>query len=246
MAAPAVRFHAVDFRWTDAEPLLLSDLSIDIDAGSVTAIVGASGCGKSTLLRLAAGLLHPSRGEVDAGPQGAGHRGYVFQAPTLLPWRTVADNVGLPLDLLPDALSSEDRHHRVQEALRAVQLDDAADKLPHALSGGMQMRASLARALVTRPKLLLLDEPFSALDALTRRRVHQLFQAAWKTAGATVLFVTHDIDEAVLLADRVISVGGAPLQVRRDLPIPLPHPRTPALRHDPTLGKLVRTIEESL
>jgi len=245
MAAPAVRFQAVDFRWSSDSPLLLSDFDLVVEAASVTAIVGPSGCGKSTLLRLAAGLVHPTSGTVNAGPAGAGHRGYVFQAPTLLPWRSVAENVGLPLDLVPGFVPRE-RTRRIADALRAVQLEDAADKLPHALSGGMQMRASLARALVTRPKLLLLDEPFSALDALTRRLVHQQFQAAWRAAAATVLFVTHDIDEAVLLADRVVSIGGSPLQIRADLPIPLPHPRTPELRHDPALGALVRTLEESL
>ena len=245
MAAPAVRFQTVDFRWPDSDSDLLAGFQLTAEAGRVTAIVGPSGCGKSTLLRLAAGLEHPTAGAVDAGPRGAGHRGYVFQAPTLLPWRSVADNVRLPLELMP-RLAHEEADRRVQEALAAVQLEEAANKLPHALSGGMQMRASLARALVTRPTLLLLDEPFSSLDALTRRRVHQLFQSAWRTVGATVLLVTHDIDEAVLLADRVVSVGGRPLQVRADLPIPLPHPRTAALRHDPALGELVRILEESL
>jgi ABC-type nitrate/sulfonate/bicarbonate transport system ATPase subunit len=249
MTAPAVSFSAVTFAWSPVSPAaevppLLDHFDLHLAPGKVTAIVGPSGCGKSTLLKLAAGLLQPTGGRVDAGADAPGERAYVFQAPTLLPWRTVADNVGLPLDICaPDAAT---RTERIRSALERVELDDALDKLPHQLSGGMQMRASLARALVTRPKLLLLDEPFSALDAATRRRVQQVFARAWTAAGATVVMVTHDIDEAVLLADRVVAVGGRPLTVRHDLGVNLPKPRAPELRHDPTLGALVRQVESVL
>lgn len=244
MSAPPVRFRQVRFSWPDAEAPLLDAFDLTVHPGQVTAIVGPSGCGKSTLLKLAAGLLPASAGHIEAGSDHPGSRAYVFQAPTLLPWRTVADNVGLPLDICSPA--APDRTRRVETALAQVELADAAHKLPHQLSGGMQMRASLARALVTRPTLLLLDEPFSALDAATRRRVQQVFARAWTHADATVLIVTHDIDEAVLLADRVVAVGGQPLTVRHDLTVPLPHPRSPALRHDPALGALVQQVEAVL
>ena len=247
MTAPAVTFSDVSFSWPRQGPepaaSLLHSFHLSVDAAHVTAIVGPSGSGKSTLLKLAAGLLTPSSGTVHAGSDAPGQRAYVFQAPTLLPWRTVADNVALPLDIAPP---TQDRSERVRASLERVELSHAADKLPHELSGGMQMRASLARALVTQPSLLLLDEPFSSLDAATRRRVQQVFIRAWTDARATVLMVTHDIDEAVLLADRVIAVGGQPLQVRTDIAIPLPKPRTPELRHAPELGALVRTIEAAL
>ena len=247
MTAPAVSFSDVHFTWpargSDADDPLLAGFHLKVDAACVTAIVGPSGCGKSTLLKLAAGLVSPAKGTIAVDATEAGQRAYVFQSPTLLPWRTVADNVALPLDI---AGQPEQRSERIETVLARVELSDAADKLPHQLSGGMQMRASLARALVTRPRLLLLDEPFSALDAATRRRVQQVFIRAWSEVQATVIMVTHDIDEAVLLADRVIAVGGRPLQVRADLPVPLPKPRTPELRHAPALGKLVRVLEEAL
>jgi NitT/TauT family transport system ATP-binding protein len=247
MTAPAVTFSDVHFTWPgrggESDDPLLDGFQLAVEASCVTAIVGPSGCGKSTLLKLAAGLVSPAAGTIEAGATAPGQRAYVFQSPTLLPWRTVADNVALPLDI---AARPADRAARIEAALARVELSDAADKLPHQLSGGMQMRASLARALVTQPRLLLLDEPFSALDAGTRRRVQQVFIRAWSAVQATVLMVTHDIDEAVLLADRVIAVGGRPLEVRADVPVSLPKPRTPALRHAPALGALVRTIEAAL
>lgn len=243
MPAPAVHFRDVRFTWPGAATALLDGFTATAAPATVTALVGPSGCGKSTLLRLAAGLLSPSAGTVDAGGAAPGDRAYVFQAPTLLPWRTVAENVGLPLEILGD-LAPDDP--RVRAALAQVELTEAAHQLPHQLSGGMQMRASLARALVTRPTLLLLDEPFSALDAATRRRVQQVFARAWTDAGATVLLVTHDLDEAVLLADRVLTLGERPLQVTRSVEVDLPSPRTPELRHDPALGRLVRTLEAVL
>ena len=245
VSAPSVSFDAVHFSWPGADAPLLSDFSLQLEPGRVTAIVGPSGCGKSTLLRLAAGLLQPTSGVVSTGTAATGERAFVFQSPNLLPWRSVADNVALPLELgaPTDTLPT---HKRVQQVLEQVELSGSEDLLPHQLSGGMQMRASLARALVTHPRLLLLDEPFSALDAATRRRVQQVFARAWTRAEATVVMVTHDIDEAVLLADRVVAVGGSPLRIRHTLPIPLPHPRTADLRHQPALGVLVQQVEAVL
>ena len=236
--AEAVRLEGVDFRWGGDGPPLLEGFSLSCAAGAVTAIVGASGSGKSTLLRLMAGLATPTAGAVHTGAPGPGALAYVFQAPTLLPWRTLRENVAVPVALVGGDASA------VDAALERVGLADAAARLPRALSGGMQMRASLARALVTRPRVLLLDEPFSALDAITRRRLHGVFSEAWR--GATVVLVTHDIDEAVLLADRVVVLGGRPLRVRADLPVPLSRPRGAALRHDPAVAALIQQVEGAL
>lgn len=240
--ADAVQLEGVDFRWAPGEPLLLAGFDLTCTAGAVTAIVGASGSGKSTVLRLMAGLVEAEAGGVRARVQGPGGLACVFQAPTLLPWRTLAENVSLPLVLL--GTPAPERRAAVGAALARVGLADAADKLPRALSGGMQMRASLARALVTGPSLLLLDEPFGALDAITRRRLHGAFSSAWR--DATVVLVTHDIDEAVVLADRVVVLGGRPLRVVADLDVPLPRPRSAALRHDPRVGALVSRVEAAL
>jgi len=236
--AQAVQLEDVDFQWDPGGPPLVAGLDLECRAGEVTALVGASGSGKSTLLRLMAGLETPSRGSVVTGATRPGALAMVFQAPTLLAWQTVRENVSLPLVLLGRPAD------RVDAALERVGLLDAADRLPRELSGGMQMRASLARALVTEPSLLLLDEPFSALDAITRRRLQGVFSEAWR--GATVVLVTHDIDEAVLLADRVIVLGGRPLEVVADVDVPLPRPRTAGLRHDPRVAGLIQHIEGAL
>ena len=236
--AQEVHLEDITFRWNPDAPPLVEGFDLRCEAGRVTALVGASGSGKSTLLRLMAGLETPEHGSVSTGAGEPGALAMVFQAPTLLPWTTVRGNVCLPLELLGRAADE------VDAALERVGLLDAADKLPRELSGGMQMRASLARALVTRPSLLLLDEPFSALDAITRRRLHGVFSAAWR--DATVVLVTHDIDEAVLLADRVVVLGGTPLEVAADVPVSLPRPRVAEQRHDRRVAELIQQVEGAL
>ena len=236
--AQEVHLEDITFRWNPDAPPLVEGFDLRCEAGRVTALVGASGSGKSTLLRLMAGLETPEHGSVATGAGEPGALAMVFQAPTLLPWTTVRGNVCLPLELLGRAADE------VDAALERVGLLDAADKLPRELSGGMQMRASLARALVTRPSLLLLDEPFSALDAITRRRLHGVFSAAWR--DATVVLVTHDIDEAVLLADRVVVLGGTPLEVAADVPVSLPRPRGAEQRHDRRVAELIQQVEGAL
>lgn len=233
----AVRLVDAGFAWPGSAPVIAA-LNLEVPPGQLIALLGPSGCGKSTLLRLAAGLLAPTQGRVEVG---AGDRAFVFQRPNLLPWRRVWDNVALPL-----ALRGPVDAARVDAALARVGLREAAQRWPHELSGGMQMRASLARALVTTPSLMLLDEPFSALDALTRARIHQEFLTLWGALAFTALLVTHDPDEAVLLADRVVVLRGPPLAVALDVPVPLPRPRHPALLHDGRLGALVEQAVAAL
>lgn len=235
----AIRLDAVRFAWPGAPPLF-DELSLVLAPGTITALVGASGCGKSTVLRLIAGLLPPTAGRIEA-PRG--ERAFVFQSPTLLPWRSAAENVRLPLEL---GSAASDTAARVAEALARVGLEGSADLLPRQLSGGMRMRVSLARALVTRPALLLMDEPFSALDPITRRRLQQDFLALWAELRITVVLVTHDIDEAVLLADRVVVLRGAPARISADIAIDLPRPRGVGLLHDPALGRLAAQAEAAL
>lgn len=233
-----MRFETVRFAWSGAPPLL-DGFSLDIAAGSITALVGASGCGKSTLLRLAAGLLSPQQGNIAAAEHS--RSAFVFQSPNLLPWRNIQDNVALPLQL--QGMSKEQRHIEAQRILASVGLSERTHHLPRALSGGMRMRASLARALVTKPDTLLMDEPFSALDALTRRQMHDVFLDLWSQTGLTVLFVTHDLEEAVLLSDRVVAVAGQPLTIAADHAIALPRPRQ---RHSPAVQQRVLQLEQTL
>ncbi len=176
------------------------------------AIIGANGTGKSTLLRLVSGLLSPDRGRIEiAGSPLIGpspHVGFVFQEPRLMPWRSTLDNVAFPLELA--GWDARSRAARATEALRLVGLRDADHLRPHQLSGGMRQRAAIARALVVQPEVLLLDEPFSALDALTRERFNTELGRIWRSIGATVLLVTHSIAEALELADRVVVLAGHP------------------------------------
>ena len=232
-----MQLSRVSYSWPEG-PSIVEDLSLAIAPGSFTALVGASGCGKSTLLRLFAGLLTPERGTVTAP---ATSRAFVFQSANLLPWLSVTDNVALPLKL--QGIDAAVRRNRALKALERVGLSEAAAALPRALSGGMKMRVSLARALVVQPDLLLMDEPFSALDALTRKQMHQEFLALWQTLSATVLMVTHDLEEAALLCDRVVVLAGRPLHIAIDAPISVPRPRR---RHDPALVAQVATLEAAL
>jgi sulfonate transport system ATP-binding protein len=204
----------------------LDQLDLAVAAGEVLAIVGASGCGKSTLLRLVAGLDQASTGEVRLlgrrieGP--VPEIGVVFQEPRLMPWLSLRDNVGFGLT----GQGRRQRRDLAMAALGRVGLAGFAQALPQALSGGMAQRAAIARALVTRPKLLLLDEPFSALDALTRLALQDQLLELWAQDRPTMVLVTHDLDEALALGDRVIVLGSRPGRVRLELPVHLPRPRT--------------------
>jgi NitT/TauT family transport system ATP-binding protein len=203
----------------------LAGLDLEIAPGAFVALLGPSGCGKTTVLRLLAGLDRADAGTVsiDGGGSARPVCSYVFQDPTLMPWATVADNVWLPLRIAGQ--SRAQAAPRVHAQLQAVGLDGFAQALPHQLSGGMKMRASIARALVTQPELLLLDEPFAALDEITRQRLNHDLLALWRRDRMTCVFVTHSVFEAVFLAERVVVMSARPGRVVADLPIDAPVPR---------------------
>ncbi|MEU4730900.1 ABC transporter ATP-binding protein [Streptomyces sp. NPDC023588] len=210
---------------------VLEPTDLELPAGSFTALLGPSGCGKSTVLNAVAGFVRPTAGRVTAGAEpvrGPGpQRGVVFQHYALFPWRTARGNVEFALKRL--RLPRAERRRRALAALAGVGLADGAHKYPAQLSGGMQQRVALARALAAEPEVLLLDEPFGALDALTRTRMQSLLRELWQRSGTTVLFVTHDIDEALALAGRVVVLGGSPGRVIADHAVP-PGPPDPELR----------------
>jgi ABC-type nitrate/sulfonate/bicarbonate transport system ATPase subunit len=220
---------------------VLAAIDLDVAPGTFVSIVGPSGCGKSTLLRLIAGLddVYEGRIRLDGAPiTGPGlERGIVFQDHRLLPWLTVAQNVGLAL--LNARRGSKVAAELVREHLALVGLQGFEGAYPHQLSGGMAQRAAIARALVNEPKVLLLDEPFGALDALTRIRLQGELQRIWMRNGSTMLMVTHDVREAVYLSDHVVVMQGAPGQISRRVPVPLPHPRERA-------SARLREIEEEI
>jgi NitT/TauT family transport system ATP-binding protein len=205
----------------------LDGFDLTVDGGEIVALIGPNGCGKSTFLRVAAGLLAPSEGGVtldDSPVVGPDPRiGLVFQEPRLLPWRSVADNMTYPLELA--GWSRADRAVRLEELLRIVGLKDARDARPSQLSGGMRQRAAIGRSLALRPEVLLLDEPFSALDALTRDRFNLELLKLWGRTGSTIVIVTHSIPEAILLADRVVVMTPRPGRVAAIVPIDVPRPR---------------------
>ncbi len=224
---------------------VLDALDLDIAPGAFVALLGPSGCGKSTLLRLVAGLDRPDAGAVTLEPAPRdGGVAFVFQDAHLLPWRDVVDNAALPLEL--EGVGARERREKARAVLADVGLADAAARLPAELSGGMRMRVSLARALVTGPRLLLLDEPFAALDELTRQRLDDQLRDLWRRLGLTVLFVTHSVDEATYLAERAVVLSQRPARVVLDHPLDLPAARDVALRDEPAFAKECRALREAL
>ena len=205
----------------------LGPFSLTLNAGEIVALVGPSGCGKSTALRLLAGLEAPTRGRVVRTP-GRGETAVVFQAPTLTPWSSAATNVALPLHL--DGAAPAEARRRAERALARVGLAEAAGLKPAQLSGGMAMRVSLARALVTEPRLLLLDEPFAALDEITRRRLADDVLALWSETGPAMVFVTHNVEEAVYMAARVVVVSAGPGRIAGETVVDAPLPRPAGFR----------------
>ena len=244
----AVDDVAVRFGSPGSGVTALERCTLEVPAGSFTVIIGPNGCGKSTLLRLMAGLLPPSGGKVRVGgarPRaGDGRLGIAFQQPRLVPWRSTLDNVALPLELA--GADAPVRRHAAVQALERVGLAHAAGLRPRELSGGMAQRAALARALITDPPVLLLDEPFSALDALTRETFDAELQRLWVERRCTVVLVTHSVPEAIHLADRVIVMTPRPGRVARIVGVDLPRPRPTELGGDPRVATLAAEVRGAL
>lgn len=242
--AAVIAFDHISYTHPGASAPVIENLSLTIATHEFVAIVGGSGVGKSTLLRAAAGLITPHSGNVRLElPQRSGRRrrAIVFQDGRLLPWRTVADNVAYGLETL--GISKEEQHRRIRDALALTGLATYEDRWPHQLSGGQVQRVGIARALAVQPDLLLMDEPFSAVDALTRRNLQAELIRIWQATQAAVMFVTHDIDEAVFLADRVIVLGGSPAGIVDNVRIDLPRPRD---RNDRSFTDLVTRLSARL
>jgi len=226
---------------------VIRQLDLSVQDGEFVAIIGPSGCGKSTLLSLLAGYLIPSSGQVlfrGKAIWGPGQeRMMVFQQPALFPWLTTADNIAFGLRLKANRTKGRNIKETVSAMLQLVQLDGFARYYPSDLSGGMRQRLEIARALAVDPQVLLMDEPLAALDALTRRTMQREVLRIWATTRKTILFVTHDIDEAVIMADRIVVMAQRPTFVLEIEEVPLPRPR---LREDPEVGKLVQRLSTLL
>ncbi|MCE1196657.1 ABC transporter ATP-binding protein [bacterium] len=235
------------YRTGGSEIEALGDVSFDVYPKEFVSIVGPSGCGKTTLLKIIAGLLPMSSGAIDVDKADfdiSREVGFVFQKPLLLHWRKILDNVLLPIEILKkDRKAMEGR---ARQLLALVGLEGFEDRYPGELSGGMQQRVSIARALVHDPKLLLMDEPFGALDAITRERLNSELLRIWEETGKTILFVTHGINEAVFLSDRVIVLSARPSRMIESLDIDLPRPRRQDVRVQPQFGAYALDIYKSL
>jgi NitT/TauT family transport system ATP-binding protein len=233
-----------------AETVALSDITLDIGRGEFVSLIGPSGCGKSTLLRLIGDLTEPTAGSIQVSGKTASQArldreyGMVFQSPVLFDWRTVEDNVRLPLELFgyPKAEQAE----RTREMLTLVALTEFARHRPYQLSGGMQQRVAIARALAFSPSILLMDEPFGALDEMTRERMNSEVLSIWARTGITVVFVTHSIPEAVFLSSRVAVMSARPGRITRVVDVDMPRPRGLDTRESPAYFSLITEVREAL
>jgi NitT/TauT family transport system ATP-binding protein len=247
MAHPLVSLRGVAKTFANGTTAL-EGLDLDIRPGELVSLLGPSGCGKSTALRIIAGLIEPSAGFVEwPGSTSSDHRGeigFVFQDPTLMPWADVADNVWLPLRLR--GVSRTKARARIEEGLALVGLFDFAGAYPRELSGGMKMRVSIARALSLRPKLLLMDEPFAALDEITRFRLNDDLLRLQREIGCTIVFVTHSVYESVYLSSRVLVMAARPGRIVAELPVDAPVPRDASFRSNPLYADLCRKASQTL
>jgi NitT/TauT family transport system ATP-binding protein len=246
-AAPFIHLAGVRkvYRTRSADFLAVSEATFDVEDGELVALVGPSGCGKTTLLKILAGLHSYESGEVRIGSASqpfdpARDIGMVFQQPLLLKWRRILDNVLLPAEIL--GLPLAESRERARELLALVGLRGSEEKFPYELSGGMQQRAAIARALIHDPKLILMDEPFGALDALTREKMNLELLRIWEEAKKTIVFVTHGITEAVFLGTRVIVLTAGPARMADNFQVDLPHPRTLDMKTSETFGEYTRRV----
>ncbi len=239
-SVPEIALEGVGKRFRDGA-VALDGISLNVERGEFVTFLGPSGCGKSTLLKLVSGLSPASAGTVEVNgitPKNAREMmSFIFQDATLLPWRTVEENVGLEMEL--EHAAREVRQERVAKMLDIVGLGDVAKRYPRQLSGGMKMRASIARALVTRPRILLMDEPFAALDEMTRDRMNEELLRLYSEQKWTVLFVTHSVAEAVFLSTRIVILAAHPGRVAHEMEVELPWPRTAETRDTPAFDTQV-------
>jgi len=247
MAEPFIHLSGVKkvYRTGKAEFLAVSQVTFDVAVGELVALVGPSGCGKTTLLKILAGLHPIDSGEVRLGSatqpfDPSRDIGMVFQQPLLLKWRRVIDNVLLPAEIL--GLPIAESRERARHLLALVGLQGSEDKYPYQLSGGMQQRAAIARALIHDPKLILMDEPFGALDALTREKMNLELLRIWEQARKTIVFVTHGISEAVFLGTRVVVLSAGPARMADNFLVDLPHPRALDMKTQEKFGEYTRRI----
>lgn len=249
-AVPFLEIRNLQARFTShlGELEALEEVSFSVSRGEFVCLIGPSGCGKSTLLRIVAGLIPPTEGEIllEGRPRRlpSSQVGLVFQEPTLLPWRTVRGNVALPLQMR--GVTDREVDRRTAELLTLVGLSDFGDEYPANLSGGMAQRAAIARALAQHPELLLLDEPFGSLDAITRERMASELLRIWEQKHRTVLMVTHSVEEAALLSDRVVVLSARPGHVVDIVEVPLPRPRSPAMLSSSELQSVAQRLRERL
>jgi len=240
VSAPALSFNGVSMVYPDGTHAL-SETSFDVRPGEFVTVVGPSGCGKSTLLKIASGLNRPTTGTVTVDRSKVG---YVFQDATLLQWRNVQRNVELLAEL--EGVPKAERTRRADLAIQLVGLSGFEKKYPKQLSGGMKMRASLARSLVLDPSVFLFDEPFGAVDEITRERLNDEVIALFNRQGFAGLFITHSISEAVFLSTRVLVMSARPGRIVAEFPIPLAYPRVPDLRFEPEFARLCGAISQEL
>ena len=237
----ALEFRGVSYQYPSEDFDIIDKLSFQVEPGSFHCVLGVSGCGKSTIFRMTNGLLQPKGGEilVDGQPIGGRKRycGYMPQKDLLFPWRTVGENVALPLEIA-GGLSKAQRRQKVEEALADVGLEGCCDKMPDELSGGMRQRAAFARTMLTGSDLLLLDEPFSALDFLTRISMQEWLLDQWGRHKKTILFITHDVEEAVFLSSSVLVVESTPIHTLTEIPVPAAFPRDRSCLKNPEMVEL--------
>jgi NitT/TauT family transport system ATP-binding protein len=249
-ATAVVRIEGVTKTFPQGNVTALQDIDLAVARGEFISLIGPSGCGKSTLLRVIGDLVEPTAGSVTVNGKRArqarndGDYGIVFQDSVLFDWRTVARNIALPLEML--GWNRARRQARVREMLALVELGGFADHHPWQLSGGMQQRVSIARALAFEPPLLLMDEPFGALDEMTRERLNLELLSIWQKLGSTIVFVTHSISEAVFLSARVIVMSPRPGRIAGEIEVDLPYPRTVETHEDPRFFELVTQVRELL